>query len=263
MRKILALAIVIALAVTGYQIYKDDNKRMALEEKVRGVLYSIGTGASRTSFYSPDVMKEKTELQPMVDEYVKKYYDKEIRFILENGTKLSGKIKNVVAIEYTSDDIFAKKGDLALLGTFAIDSFESHTLPTRVLNFTDNKVYLGKVTIKEGKIMGSDVEKMGKPFILGVVDSIVRDIIIADEITKYTKFDSLETKFLMNDRILIDGTAEGDTNGGRIAIKINNKFNGKPVYISSYFESKDGFTFYEIKRESNVKEYVEWAKKNL
>ncbi|MGI1691684.1 hypothetical protein [Thermoanaerobacter uzonensis] len=263
MRKILALAIVIALAVAGYQVYKDDNKRMVLEEKVKGVLYSIGTGASRSFFYGPGEAKERVDLQPMVDEYAKKYYDKEISFNLKSGTILSGKIKNIKAIEYTVDVGFYKKGDIILLGEFIIDSFKSPTLPKKVLNFTDNKVFVGKAVFQNGKVIGKDVEKTGKPFILGIVDDVVRDILIADEVAKYIHFDSHAVKFLMSDRILIAGSSEGTAEDGKITAKISNKFDGRDIYIISSFKSKDGYNFYETKRESNIREYVEWAKKNL
>ncbi|ERM92513.1 hypothetical protein O163_04945 [Caldanaerobacter subterraneus subsp. yonseiensis KB-1] len=39
MRKIIALVVAIALAVAGYQVYGDENKKAMLKEKVNEVIY--------------------------------------------------------------------------------------------------------------------------------------------------------------------------------------------------------------------------------
>jgi len=262
MRKIIALAIVIALAVAGYQVYKDDSKRTALEEKVKGVLYSIGADVSPIVVYDPYTMKQRTDLKPLADKFVKKYYNKEIKIVLRNGTEFSGSIKNAVVAEYVQDDLGHKKGDLVLLGDFVIDSFKSPKIPKEAFVHKNTQLQLSKVYVANGELIDDNKKISGKPSILFDLTPLLDDVIIADEITRYSQYTSPETKFLMSERIYREISGEEGIREGSFFIKIKNKFGNNYVYIKSYFKI-DGLNFYEIKRESNVKEYVEWAKKNL
>ncbi|SHF28071.1 hypothetical protein SAMN02745195_02495 [Thermoanaerobacter uzonensis DSM 18761] len=258
MRKILALVIVIALAVAGYQAYKDDSKRTALEEKVKGVLYSIGGDTSPIRVYDPNTMKQRPDLQPLADKFLEKHYNKEIKFILKNGTEFSGSIKNVVVAEYIKDDLSHKEGDLVLIGNFIVNSFQSSKIPKEVFIHKNVQLQLSKIYIVNGEL----VEDNKKPPLFLELTPLIDDVVIADEVTHYFQYTSPETKFLMSDKAYrsISGSEEGTK--GKLSIEIKNKLNNKDLYIKSYFNI-NGLNFSEIKRESNVKEYVEWAKKNL
>jgi len=258
MRKIIALAVVIALAVAGYQVYKDDSKRMALEEKVKGVLYSIGGDISPLRVYDPNTMKQRPDLQPLADKFLKEHYDKEIKFVLKNGTEFSGSINNVIVAEYTKDDLGNRKGDLVLIGNFTVNSFQSPKIPKEAFIHKSVQAQISEVNIINGKL----VEEHKKPPLFLELTPLIDDIIIADEITHYFQYSSPETKFLMSDKMSRSMTGKQEGTEGIFFVKARNKFNNKDFYIKSYFEYKDG-KFYEVKRESNVKEYVEWAKKNL
>lgn len=262
MKKIIALVIIIALAVAGYQVYKDDNKRMVLEEKIKNILYSIDSDIlAGGNFYDPTIMKKRSDLQPSVDEFVKKYYNKEIEFILKDGTNFKGRIKNIIAVEYTQDNDPYKKGDIVLLGVFEIEYFKSNFLPAQIFATSSNEpLDLGRISTKNGNIVNEDLKIIGKtdPFYiaLGSVLGSISNIVLADEISQYSSNNSLKVKYLLSGELLKKTINTSITDKEvQTTIEVRYKFSNKPIYVKSYFQHKDN-KFYEIKRESNVKEYI-------
>ncbi|MEW9082756.1 hypothetical protein [Caldanaerobacter subterraneus] len=265
MRKIIALVIVIALAVAGYQVYMDANKRITLEEKVKGVLYSIGDSVyvnDSTGVSSSE--KVRVDLQPYADKFVEEYPCKNIELVLQDGIKINILFKKAFIAEVIQDTPLNKKGDLVFyiqqqnivipksaVNVSVLDKYSNETCNFDDIFLVDNKI----------KLKNRNFPKNGNSFNDYLVTAGTRGIltvILSDELAKYVSTNSPIYLHVVNSPLL-PYSAYSDN---YIKVSTDKIFGNKAVYVKSYFQYKDG-KFYEIKRESNVKEYVEWAKKNL
>ncbi|SFE42077.1 hypothetical protein SAMN04324257_01656 [Thermoanaerobacter thermohydrosulfuricus] len=274
MRKILALAIVIALAVTGYQIYKDDNKRMALEEKVKGVLYSIGDSGTTIIQEGPSSYQyERKDLIPLIADFKDRYFKDGVQFVLLDKSYLKLDFEDMKVYDYKENTSYGKPGDLKIYANPKIQSLKSSVIPKeaekyilkeRTYYLTDVKLVNNRLTIPK--------EEIEKYFIIEgklnypLINTVLFNTLLLDETLKYTLIGDNLLKFLYADNINYDKSSiEKEINNPEriiVTVFVNNKLPNKVIYIKSVFQYKSG-KFYEIDRESNVKEYVEWAKKNL
>jgi hypothetical protein len=265
MRKILALAIIIALAVAGYHVYMDDSKRTSLEEKVKGVLYSIGDSVyvNDKTGMGPNE-KIRTDLQPYVDEFIRQYPYKNIELVLQDGVKINILFKKAFITEVIQEDSLNKKGDLIfytqqqniVIPKSTVNASILNKYSNETTNFDDIFLINNKIKFKTRNFLQS-----GNSFNDYLVDVGARGIltiILSDELGKYVSTNSPIYFYVVNSSLLPYSIYSDDY----IKVSTGKIFGNKAVYVNSYFKHKNG-KFYEIKRESNVKEYVEWAKKNL
>jgi len=274
MRKIIALAIVIALAVAGYLVYEDNNKRTVLEEEIKGLLYSIGDSGTFMIQKGPSSYQyERKDLTPLIANFKVKYFNDGIKFVLLDKSYLKLDFENMKVYDYREPLPYGKPGDLKIYVTPKIQivksniiskEAEKYILKVRTYYLTDVKLVNNELVIPR--------EEMEKYLIIEgklnypLVNTILFNTLLLDESLKYSSFNSNVIKFLYADNINYDKSSIENipNNPNKIIVNIfvNNKLPNKTIYLKSLFEYKDG-KFYEIKRESNVKEYVEWAKKNL
>lgn len=259
MRKIIALAIVIALAVAGYQVYGDENKKAMLKEKVNEVIYD----AENSLYYIILYQRIRKDLQPEAEQLVKNFPNKTLKIVLLDGQEIDFSLKKVIVAEVIVDNLLGEKGDLNLFGKHKI--YTTHNVDKELLNKCSNENFLiDKVYFKNNKLVFS-----APPLISPkandltsyptVTSSGILYLILSNELMKYTDTNSKSYLQAINSDLL---TEETRIEPLFIQIYTENIFNGNPIYVKSYFQYKNG-KFYEIKRESNVKEYIEWAKKNL
>ncbi|AEM79742.1 hypothetical protein [Thermoanaerobacter wiegelii] len=275
MKKIIALVIITALIAAGYQVYKDDSKRMALEEKVKGVLYSIGDSGTTIIHKgpSPYFQYERKDLSPLLEDFKNRYFKDGVQFVLLDNSCLKIVLENLKVYDYKENAPYGKPGDLRVYANPKIQLLNSNIIPkeaekyilkTRTYYLIDLKLLNDKLIIPQ--------EEMERYFIIEgklnypLINTVLFNTLLLDEALKYASINDNSIKFLYANDINYDKSSiENEPNNrGKITVTVfvNNKLPNKVIYIKSVFQYKDG-KFYEIKRESNVKEYVEWAKKNL
>ncbi|KHO61876.1 hypothetical protein THYS13_23440 [Thermoanaerobacter sp. YS13] len=274
MRKIIALVIITALIVAGYQVYKDDSKRMALEEKVKGMLYSIGDSGTFIIQKGPSSYQyERKDLVPLIANFKNRYFKDGVQFVLLDKSYLKLDFENMKVYDYKETTPYGKPGDLKIYTNPKIQLLKSNVIPKEA------EKYILKVCtyyLIDVKLVNNELviprEEMEKYLIIEgklnypLVNTILFNALLLDESLKYSSFNSNVIKFLYADNINYDKSGieniPNNPNKTIVEIFVNNKLPNKTIYLKSLFKYKDG-KFYEIKRESNVKEYVEWAKKNL
>ncbi|KHO61655.1 hypothetical protein THYS13_20930 [Thermoanaerobacter sp. YS13] len=270
MRKIIALAIVIALTVAEYQVYKDDSKRTALEEKVKGVLYSIGDSGTTIVWKGPSSYQyERKDLAPLIEDFKNRYFRDGVQFVLLDKSYLKLDFENIKVYDYKEATPYGKPGDLKIYANPKIQLLKSSVIPKEAEKYIlkVRTYYLTDVELINNNLIISQ-EEMERYFKLNYppISTILFNTVLLDEILKYSSINDNSLKFLYADNINYDKSSiEKETNNPnkiRVTIFVNNRLPDKIIYIKSLFQYKDG-KLYEIKRESNVKEYVEWAKKNL
>jgi hypothetical protein len=266
MKRMIIWLIIIALAVAGYQVYKDDSKRTALEEKVKGVLYSIGDSVyvnDNTGVSSSE--KIRTDLQPYVDKLVKEYPYKDIKLVLNDGVEIDIQLKKAFVTEVVQSNNVYKKGDLIFYiqqenivnPKNKLDQKILNKYSTEVSNVDDVYLIGNILKFKQKELFKDKSSLMGyltTPAVRGIFT-----FILSDELLKYVPSSSPIYLNVINSPLIPYSNCY---KGYIIKASTDKIFNNKEIYVESYFQYKDG-KFYEIKRESNVKEYVEWAKKNL
>jgi hypothetical protein len=274
MKRMIIWLIIIALAVAGYQVYKDDSKRTALEEKVKGVLYSIGDSGTTIVQKGPSSYQyERKDLVPLIADFKNRYFRDGVQFVLLDKSYLKLDFDNMKVYDYKETTPYGKPGDLKIYANPKIQLLKSSVIPkeaeeyilkVRTYYLTDVKLINNNLIIPQ--------EEMERYFIIEgklnypLINTVLFNTLLLDEILKYSSINDNSLKFLYADNINYDKSSiEKEVNNPSkigVTIFVNNKLPDKIIYIKSLFQYKDG-KFYEIKRESNVKEYVKWAKKNL
>jgi len=256
-RRIIAVVVVLMLVLAGYGVYKDDNKRMALEEKVKGFFMGVGDIYSNNTTSYISNQKVRKDLQDKADVLVKNYPYKVLKIVLIDGQEILLSLDKSFVIELPS-------GELELCGYFNVNfNISNKKLLQKYSNQQFFYTIISKVHLRNGKLV-FDLPPLMSPkaddltTYLIPMNSEVLSFILSDELIKYVDTSSLAYLNAINSILLLNSKVYSSD----ILVLSDKVFEKQKIYVKSHFQYRDG-KFFEIKRESNVREYVEWAKKNL
>lgn len=262
-RRIIAVAVVLMLVLAGYGIYKDESRRTALQEKVKGFFMGVGDIYSNNTTSYISAQKVRKDLQDKADELIKSYPYKVLKIVLIDKQEVVLTLNKSFIIEPSQQNSLQPE-KLELYGYFNVNFNTSNEKLSQ--KYPKQRFFydiISEVYLKNGKLVFTF-----SPFVspkadnltcyLAPINSEVLSFILSDELIKYTNTNSIAYLNAINSNLLLNSKVYPSS----IIVSTDEVFNKQKVYVKSYFRYKDG-KFYEIKRESNVREYVEWAKKNL
>ncbi|MGB9801454.1 MAG: hypothetical protein ACPLSX_00700 [Arcobacter sp.] len=218
-------------------------------------------------------LERRADLDQAVNDLLKKQITNTSTWILLTGTQFTATVESYEAYTLEEQWDAFKKGGLCVIPKIKITNFKSQNIPSSKYQEVINTILPDKVlNIKFITDKTLLYQGPGKGFPYAYM--IKNKLILIDELLKYVPYDSPEIKYILNvpDYKIIYSFETA----GKVTVKeslyvpfyeegtiilIDDNFN--PLFWVKYRFEGDEKVVREKTRESNAKEFIQWAKDNL
>lgn len=262
--------------------YPDPNSKVPgpIEVKDKEILDSLKQAKFYASIPSYNYLKyydlkleRRADLDQAINDFLKKQITNTSTWILSTGTQFTVTSEGYKAYTLGEQWDTFKKGELCVIPKIKITNFKSKNIPSSKYEEVINTILPRKILnikfITDKSLLLQSPGK-GFPFM-----AIVKDkLILIDELLKYVPYDSPEIRYILNipdykiislremaPKVTFNESHYSPFYEKGSIILIDDNFN--PLFWVKYRFEGDEKVAKEKTRESNAKEFIQWAKDNL